>query len=103
MPPLSRVPALPASVTPLRGCRISATPPRSRRCSGRGVAARVSLMLPLSDGLPARRFPIVNVSLIVANFAVWIFYELPHLNSSVLHASFYPCPVAGTCHGAEPL
>ena len=26
-------------------------------------------MLPLSDGIPARRFPIVNVLLIVANFA----------------------------------
>jgi hypothetical protein len=36
-------------------------------------------MLPLSDGIPARRFPIVNVLLIVANFAVFIFYELPHL------------------------
>src|SRR5689334_18055840 len=34
-------------------------------------------MLPLSDGIPARRFPIVNVFLIVANFAVWIFYQLP--------------------------
>ena len=32
-------------------------------------------MLPLSDGLRARRFPVVNVSLIVANFAVWLFYE----------------------------
>ena len=36
-------------------------------------------MLPLSGGIPARRFPIVNVLLIVANFAVFIFYELPHL------------------------
>jgi hypothetical protein len=34
-------------------------------------------MTPLSDGIPARRFPYVNVALIVANFAVWIFYELP--------------------------
>ena len=59
-------------------------------------------MLPLSDGLTARRFPIVNVSLIVANFAVWIFYELPHLNSAVFHASFYPCTVNGSCHGPEP-
>ena len=58
-------------------------------------------MLPLSDGLPARRFPIVNVSLIVANFAVWIFYELPHLNRSIFHASFYPCTVNNTCHGPE--
>src|SRR6266702_5776791 len=59
-------------------------------------------MLPLSDGIPTRRFPIVNVALIVANFAVWIFYELPHLNSSVFHASFYPCTVNGSCHGPEP-
>jgi membrane associated rhomboid family serine protease len=59
-------------------------------------------MLPLSDGLHPRRFPIVNVALIVANFAVWLFYELPHLNSAVYHASFYPCTVNGTCHGPEP-
>ncbi|MDX6455513.1 MAG: hypothetical protein QOD48_1620 [Gaiellaceae bacterium] len=58
-------------------------------------------MLPLSDGLRARNFPIVNVSLIVANFAVWIFYELPHLNSSIFHASFYPCTVNNSCHGPE--
>jgi membrane associated rhomboid family serine protease len=59
-------------------------------------------MIPLSDGIPARRFPFVNVALIAANFAVWIFYELPHLTSSVFHASFYPCTVSGTCHGPEP-
>ena len=59
-------------------------------------------MLPLSDGIPARRFPIVNVALIVANFAVWIFYELPHLNSAVFHASFYPCSVNHSCHAPEP-
>ena len=29
-------------------------------------------MLPLSDGVPARRFPVVNVLLIVANFAVFL-------------------------------
>jgi membrane associated rhomboid family serine protease len=59
-------------------------------------------VLPLSDGLPARRLPIVNVSIIVANFAVWLFYELPHLQRSVIHASFYPCTVNGSCHGPEP-
>jgi membrane associated rhomboid family serine protease len=42
------------------------------------------------------------VAIIVACFAVWIFYELPHLNSSVFHASFYPCTVNGSCHGPEP-
>jgi rhomboid family protein len=59
-------------------------------------------MLPLSDGLRARNFPIVNVALIVACFAVWIFYELPHLNSAVFHASFYPCTVDHACRGPEP-
>jgi hypothetical protein len=58
-------------------------------------------VLPLSDGIPARRFPIVNVAIIVANFAVWLFYELPHLNSAVFHASFYPCTVNNSCHGPE--
>ena len=58
-------------------------------------------MIPLSDGIPPRRFPIVNVALILANFAVWIFYELPHLDSSIYHASFYACTVNGTCHGPE--
>jgi membrane associated rhomboid family serine protease len=58
-------------------------------------------MLPLSDGLRARNFPFVNVGLIVANFAVWLFYELPHLNSAVFHASFYPCAVNGSCHAPE--
>ncbi|MGN6429287.1 MAG: rhomboid family intramembrane serine protease [Gaiellaceae bacterium] len=58
-------------------------------------------MLPLSDGIRTRRVPIVNISLIAANFAVWIFYELPHLQRSVLHASFYPCSVNNTCHAPE--
>jgi hypothetical protein len=59
-------------------------------------------MLPLSDGIPARRFPIVNALLIVANFAAFIFYELPHLNTAVYHASFYPCSVDGACRAPEP-
>jgi rhomboid family protein len=59
-------------------------------------------VIPLSDGIRARRFPFVNVALIVANFAVWVLYELPHLQSSILHASFYPCAVDGSCHAPEP-
>jgi membrane associated rhomboid family serine protease len=59
-------------------------------------------MLPLSDGLHPRRFPVVNVALITANFAVWLLYELPHLSSAVYHASFYPCTVSGACSGPEP-
>jgi membrane associated rhomboid family serine protease len=59
-------------------------------------------MLPLSDGIPARRFPIVNALLIVANFAVFIVYELPHPNTAVYHASFYPCSLDGACRAPEP-
>ena len=59
-------------------------------------------MLPLSDGIRARNFPFVNTAIIIANFAVWLFYELPHLNSSVFHASFYACTVNGSCDGPEP-
>ncbi|HEX2428221.1 MAG TPA: rhomboid family intramembrane serine protease [Gaiellaceae bacterium] len=59
-------------------------------------------MLPLADGLPARRFPIVNVAIIVANFAVWLLYELPDLDGAVHQASFYPCTVDGSCSGPEP-
>jgi membrane associated rhomboid family serine protease len=59
-------------------------------------------MIPLSDGLAAKRFPFINIALVVANFAVWLFYELPHLDRSIVHASFYPCTVNGSCHGPEP-
>ena len=59
-------------------------------------------MLPLSDGVSARRFPVVNVLLIVANFAVFLLYELPHLNAAVYHASFYPCSVDNACRAPEP-
>jgi hypothetical protein len=59
-------------------------------------------MLPLSDGIRARRFPVVNVLLIVANFAVLLSYELPHLNAALYHASFYPCTVDNACRGPEP-
>ena len=69
--------------------------------SADSAARDTRAMIPLSDGLPALRFPFVNVALIVANFAVWIFYELPHLSTSVFHASFYPCTVNGSCHGPE--
>jgi membrane associated rhomboid family serine protease len=58
--------------------------------------------MPIADNIPARRFPIVNVALIVANFAVWIFYELPDLHSAVYHASLYSCTVSGACDGPQP-
>jgi len=59
-------------------------------------------VLPLSDLLKARTFPFVNVSLIVANFLVWILYELPSPESAVDRWSFYPCAVDNACHAPEP-
>ena len=56
-------------------------------------------MLPLSDGVPARRFPVVSILLIVATFAVFIVYELPNMNSAVYHDSFYPCTVDSASRG----
>ncbi|MET0510818.1 MAG: hypothetical protein ABW135_03940 [Thermoleophilaceae bacterium] len=54
----------------------------------------VALNLPpaflVTDGMRPKRF------------AVWIFYELPHLNSSVLEASLYACDVNGSCNSAFP-
>jgi membrane associated rhomboid family serine protease len=60
------------------------------------------VVLPLTDQLPTRRTPVVNVALIVANLAVWLFYELPNPGAAVLHASFYPCAVVDSCQTAEP-
>lgn len=59
-------------------------------------------MIPYSDGIAARRFPIVNVTLIAVNFAVFLFYELPNGDAAVDRASFYPCDVNGACHLGMP-
>jgi membrane associated rhomboid family serine protease len=59
-------------------------------------------VIPLSDGIPARRFPVVNVALIVTCLVVWILYELPQLDVAITHASFYPCTLDGSCRGPEP-
>ena len=54
-------------------------------------------MLPLRDNVPTRGFPVVTVTLIAANFAVWILYELPNLNRSILDSGYFPCEPAGEC------
>lgn len=59
-------------------------------------------MIPFSDGMPARRFPLVNVTLIVANFVVFLFYESPDPDEAISHASFYPCAVTNACSTPEP-
>jgi membrane associated rhomboid family serine protease len=54
-------------------------------------------VLPIKDNVPTRRFPIVTIALIVANFAVWIFYELPHLQPAINELAFHPCEVEHSC------
>jgi hypothetical protein len=51
-------------------------------------------MLPLSNGLHPRRFPIVNVALIAANFAVWILHRATSevaLATSLRHSRLASC------------
>ncbi len=54
-------------------------------------------MFPLKDNVPTRSFPLVTVALIAANFAVWILYQLPDLNGSVVELAYQPCEVVSSC------
>jgi hypothetical protein len=54
-------------------------------------------LLPLRDNVPTRSFPLVTVALILANAAVWIFYELPNLNRAVADLAYQPCEVVREC------
>ena len=56
-------------------------------------------MLPIRDNVPGRSFPFVTVALIAANVAVFVLYQLPHLERSVVDYGFLPCRVDGTCPG----
>jgi membrane associated rhomboid family serine protease len=56
-------------------------------------------MLPIRDNVPGRTFPIVTVALIAANVAVFVLYQLPHLERSVVDYGFFPCRVDGSCPG----
>jgi membrane associated rhomboid family serine protease len=59
-------------------------------------------MIPLYDSNPGRRFPVVTVALIVANFAVFLFYELPNQDAAIHQASFHPCDITHACHLGLP-
>jgi membrane associated rhomboid family serine protease len=54
-------------------------------------------VLPIKDNVPTRSFPLVTVLLIAANFAVWIFYQLPDLQGSTLELAYQPCEVDSSC------
>jgi membrane associated rhomboid family serine protease len=59
-------------------------------------------MIPLYDRNPERRFPVINIALIVANFAVFLLYELPHQDAAIHQASFHPCDITHACHLGLP-
>src|SRR6185295_16328921 len=72
------------------------------RRSGPTAAPGTSWHDPVLRWHGAPPVPVVNVALIVANFAVFLFYELPNGEAAVNQASFYPCDVNNSCHLGVP-
>jgi rhomboid family protein len=56
-------------------------------------------MFPIKDNVPTRSFPIVTVLLIAINAAVWLFYQVPDLEASVMELAYQPCEVDDSCMG----
>jgi rhomboid family protein len=54
-------------------------------------------LIPIHDNVPTRSFPIVTLALIGANAAVWLLYQMAHLERSVEVLGFTPCVVDGSC------
>jgi membrane associated rhomboid family serine protease len=54
-------------------------------------------VLPLRDNVPTREFPVVTVTLIAINVAVFVLYQLPNLDRSARDLGFHPCEVNGSC------
>jgi membrane associated rhomboid family serine protease len=54
-------------------------------------------VLPLRDNVPTRSFPLVTVALIAANVLVWVLYQLPNLDESIVELAYQPCEVVNTC------
>jgi membrane associated rhomboid family serine protease len=54
-------------------------------------------VLPLRDNVPTRSFPVVTVALIAANVLVWVLYQLPDLEGSVVELAYQPCEVVSSC------
>jgi membrane associated rhomboid family serine protease len=54
-------------------------------------------VLPLRDNVPTRSFPLVTVALIAANVLVWVLYQLPDLDGSVISLAYQPCELEGSC------
>jgi membrane associated rhomboid family serine protease len=54
-------------------------------------------MFPIKDNVPTRSFPVVTVLLIAVNTAVWLFYQVPDLEGSVMELAYHPCEVEDSC------
>ncbi len=57
-------------------------------------------MFPLRDNAPTRHFPVVTVTLIVANVLVWILYQNAGgagMNAAVIEGAWQPCEVDDSC------
>jgi membrane associated rhomboid family serine protease len=54
-------------------------------------------VLPIKDNVPTRSFPVVTVTLIAINVAVWVLYELPNVQRAADAYAFHPCEVEGSC------
>jgi len=54
-------------------------------------------VLPLKDRLPTQRRPVVTITLIAANSAVWIGYQVSQLDASIEEIGYQPCEVDGSC------
>src|SRR5262249_18014736 len=74
-----------------RGPRRLTRPP-----GGLGAPVYDRAVLPLRDNVPTRRFPVMTVAIIAANFVVW-FWELGVNERQVDRYAFYPCDVSGPC------
>jgi membrane associated rhomboid family serine protease len=56
-------------------------------------------VIPIRDSAAGRTFPLVTIGLIAANAAVFVLYQLPDLERSVVDHGFFPCRVDDTCPG----
>jgi membrane associated rhomboid family serine protease len=54
-------------------------------------------VLPIKDNVPTRTFPLVTVSLIVANVVIWFWEYHNGVNKEVAHYGYYPCTVNHEC------
>ena len=54
-------------------------------------------MLPLRDNVPTRSRPLVTWALVAANVLVWVLYQLPDLERSVVDYGYQPCEVTDAC------